>query len=1072
MKYHLMIACLCSLPVGLLAPSAQPGIAKTIQSPLTAFSTFVFRNRLHTRAVLYRDREGAAEHACRNCFNQSPPQTEDVRMLTAEAPIEREISGGQTHSYQIALGAGDYLRIVITSRSAVLKSELFAPDSPKAVGIYRSTSGLRTVSLIAEFAGNHRLNIRPVSNDAATGRYELKIESLRPATEQDKIRIAAESAEWAGTQVKNAAPEKWQEAIAKFEEALTLWRQLNDRQGKLRMLVRLGGERLNIGEPQKAMNYFWEAFPLAQALGDRGQEANLLLCFGIVHSRQGEYQKALEAYDQARQAFASMSQREGEAAAIVNIGVVHQSLGDYQKSLECYEQALRTYSSLKLAGRQCNVLIKIGVAYSMTGQPQQAKESLNQAIAMARERRLTSCEGSALRHLGYVYLNLRDAEKALESFNEGLKLCRAMGDRVCEATALRGIASVSQLLGENEKALDYLGLALNKFHLSGERSREAVTLNQMAQVNQELGRLNEARQQVEQALDIMESARADVVSQQLRESFFVSAQSRFALYINLLMRLHQKYPAEGHDATALMANERARARGLLDLLTESRADLRQGVSPGLIELERSLQRQINAKAAARARLLDDDGAKAGASSLDKEISDLTSRYREVEAQIRAASPNYAALTQPRPLSAAEIQRQLLDENTVLLEFALGGKQSWLWAVTPQSLDSYSLPPLKEIETASRNVYELLTSRQPKKDLTESERQRLITEADARFTTEISTLSRMLLGPIASRLRQEWKDKRLVIVAPGALEYLPFAALPLPSENDYQPLIASHEVVNLPSASVLAALRRETAGRQPAEKTLAVIADPVFESNDPRALQAAKRKGSRDNLVASVQSAYEVPAASILTAGSDLARAAKSFNRAGFSRLPFSREEAETIAGLVPKNSLLIATGFQANRTMASSGALARYRIVHFATHGLLNSEHPELSGLVLSLVDDNGKTLDGFLRMHEIYNLRLPADIVVLSACQTALGKEVKGEGLVGLTRGFMYAGAQRVVASLWEVDDQATAQLMGHFYHGMLKENLRPAAALRAAQIEMSRCSRWSSPYYWAGFVIQGEWR
>ena len=1001
-----------------------------------------------------------------------PQQSEDIRMLTAEAPVERELSAGQTHSYRVALNAGDYLRIVITSRGIALKPELFNPDSPKVVGTYQSASGSRTVSLIAEGAGNYRLNIRPGKDEAKIGRYEVKIESLRPATEQDKIRVAAESAESDGIQVKNAAPEQWQAAIAKFEEALTLWRQLCDRQGELRMLARLGGEYRSIGEPQRALNCYQQAFPLAQALGDRGQEANLLLGLGGAHLRQNESQKALEAYDQARRAFASMSRLEGEATAIVGIGVAYQSLGDHRKALEYYEQALRTYSSLKLANRQCDTLIKIGVAYSFMEQHRQAQEFLNQAIAFARERRLTRYEGSALRHLGYVYLDLDDRQKALESFNEGLNLCRAVGDRVCEATALRGIASVNQLSGENEKALDFLGQALNKFHLSGERSREAIALHQMAEVNQALGKLSEARKQVEQALDITESVRAGVVSGQLRESFFVSAQSRFAFYIDLLMQLHQKYPAEGYDAKALMANERARARGLLDLLAESGADLRRGVSPDLIELERSLQRQINAKAAARASSRDDAGAETRDLSLDKEISELTSRYREVAAQIRAASPNYAALTQPHPLSAAEIQRQLLDENTVLLEFALGGKQSWLWAVTPQSLDSYSLPPEKEIEAASRNVYELLISRQPMKDLTESGQQRLVIEADARFTTEISTLSRMLLGPIASRLRREWKDKRLVIVAPGALEYLPFAALPLPSENCYQPLIASHEVVNLPSASVLAVIRRETAGRQPAAKTLAVIADPVFELNDPRALLAAKRKGSSDNLVANVQSAYEAPAASVLTAGSDLARATKSFNRAGFSRLPFSREEADTIADLVPKNSLLKATDFQANRTMATSGALARYRIVHFATHGLLNSEHPELSGLVLSLIDDNGKIRDGFLRMHEIYNLRLPADVVVLSACQTALGKEVKGEGLVGLTRGFMYAGAQRVVASLWQVDDLATAELMKHFYRGMLQENMRPAEALRAAQIEMSKQGRWSAPYYWAGFVIQGEWR
>ncbi len=202
------------------------------------------------------------------------------------------------------------------------------------------------------------------------------------------------------------------------------------------------------------------------------------------------------------------------------------------------------------------------------------------------------------------------------------------------------------------------------------------------------------------------------------------------------------------------------------------------------------------------------------------------------------------------------------------------------------------------------------------------------------------------------------------------------------------------------------------------------------------------------------------------------RSAVSFNRAGFSQLPFSRQEADAIATFIPQTKLLKATGFKANRATATSGELARYRIVHFATHGLLNSERPELSGLVLSLVDRNGAAQDGFLRMRDIYNLRLPADVVVPSACQTALGKEIKGEGLVGLTRGFMYAGATRVVASLWQVDDLATSELMKRFYRGMLIDKIRPSAALRAAQIEMMKQKRWAPPYFWAAFTIQGEWR
>jgi CHAT domain-containing protein len=332
---------------------------------------------------------------------------------------------------------------------------------------------------------------------------------------------------------------------------------------------------------------------------------------------------------------------------------------------------------------------------------------------------------------------------------------------------------------------------------------------------------------------------------------------------------------------------------------------------------------------------------------------------------------------------------------------------------------------------------------------------------------------MLFGQIAASLRQELNGRRLLIVAAGALEYLPFAALPIPSnDTNYQPLIANHEIINLPSASVLSVIRREKARRAVPPGTVAILADPVFDASDSRLRMATKRRGGSREFTANTRSAQEAP--SSLSGGLDsaLTRAVRNLDRANLSRLPFSGEEADAIARLVPAGSRLKATDFLATRERALSGELSNYRIVHFATHGLLNSEHPELSGLVLSLVDQNGEAQDGFLRMHEIYNLRLPAEVVVLSACQTGLGKEIKGEGLIGLTRGFMYAGAQRVVASLWQVDDLATAELMKHFYKRMLKEGQRPAAALRAAQLELMKQKRWSSPYFWAAFVMQGEWK
>src|SRR6266545_3604966 len=654
-------------------------------------------------------------------------------------------------------------------------------------------------------------------------------------------------------------------------------------------------------------------------------------------------------------------------------------------------------------------------------------------------------------------------------------------------------------MGDDQKAAALLDETLSLSRKISAPEGEAAALTRLARLARKKGDFNQARQFFEASLRVSEERRFRVGPHPLKDSFRAGLQSDYEEFTELLMQLHEANPQAGDDRLAFETSERARARGLLDLLAESRAEIRQGVDPALLEKRRALQQRLNAKDMAWRQSLNNRNAADQTEALAKEIDSLTADLQLAELQIREASPRYAALVRPKPLSATEVQ-QTLDENTVLLEYALGDKQSWLWAVTRDSINSHKLPPRTEINAAARNFYELLTARQTKKDPTEEGRLKRIAEADAKLQAGAATLSRMLLGPIHAQLQQEWKGKRLAIVASGALEYLPFAALPLPEsgragerESGRQgdkgtrgqggevnpqsairnpqsgiptPQIVDHEIVNLPSASALALIRKEGSGRQMATKTLAALADPVFEADDPR-LAATRKKASSNGLIASVRSAGSAPSPSPLP--SELERSARSFHRDGFSRLIFSNEEAEFITGLAPKGSTLKATGFEANHQLAASGELGKYRIVHFATHGLINSEHPELSGLVLSLVDENGKPQDGFLRISEIFNLEMPADLVVLSACQTALGKEVKGEGLVGLTRGFMRAGAQRVVASLWQVDDLATAELMKHFYRGMLKENLRPAAALRAAQIEMSRSSHWSSPYYWAGFIIQG---
>ena len=542
------------------------------------------------------------------------------------------------------------------------------------------------------------------------------------------------------------------------------------------------------------------------------------------------------------------------------------------------------------------------------------------------------------------------------------------------------------------------------------------------------------------------------------------------------MQAHKSQPEKGFEALALQISEKSRARSLLDLLAFARVDIKQGLDPVLLKREKRAREQIAEKANQQNLLLLGNHTEEQASKISKEISDLTNQYEEIRAEIRNKSPRYAALTQSSSLDAKQIQ-QLLDSGTVLLEYSLGEKKSYLWAVTPDSITSFDLPKREEIEAQARKVYELLTARNDySKNETDAQRLARIKAAEEAYPKEAAKLSQMLLAPVASQIG----NKRLLIVPDGTLNYIPFSALPSPKDaetaNPSQSLGISHEIVTLPSASTLALLREETQSRKPAPKMLAVFADPVFSPTDVRAnsTNAARTRGNGKQSNAAFKSKVEIEKTSF---SRDFERAVsdvglRSNEAGGLPRLPFSRREADSIFKVAPKNLSLKEVDFDANKTAIFDSNLDQYRILHFATHGLLNSQHPELSGIVLSLVDKKGSKIDGFLRLQDIYNLKLSPDLVVLSACNTALGKDVKGEGLIGLTRGFMYAGAPRVVASLWKVDDAATAEFMSVFYRKMLAENLRPAAALRAGQTEMMKQTRWKSPYYWAPFIIQGEWR
>jgi len=1031
---------------------------------------------------------------------RSAPQSAQERdSLEPGKPIERELSGGQSHSYKITMTSGQYLHVVVRQRGIDVAVALFTPDGKKIseVDNNHAFDGSESIPAISDAAGAYLIEVRSPEKTARTGRYEIKVEELRAATAEDKYRVAGEAAFREAEQLQNGTLEAKRKSIEKYHEALELYRRASDRKGEAGTLINIGEVYLSLGEMRKALEKFNEALPLVRALGDLRGEVTTLTSIGLVYLLLGEMRKALEKYNEALPIIRALGNRVGEAQTLNNIGEIHRLLGETQKALEKYNEALPIFQALGERGGEAVMLNNIGVLYISLGESRKALEKYNEALPIRRalgdrdgeavtlnnigevyrslgEMRKAlekfnealpifqavgnrSGEAVVLNNIGVLYLSLGEMRKALEKYNEALPIFQAVGDRDGEAITLNNIGEVYRSLGEMRKALEKFNEALPIFREVGNRNGEAIILLRTARVEQKRGNLTLARQTIEQAVGTIESLRTNIASQELRASYFASQREYFEFYIDVLMEQHRQNPAAAVDAVALAVSERARARSLLELLTESRADIRQGVDSSLLERERSLRQRLNAKAAAQVSLLNSRHTPAQADAAAKEVASITTEYEEVKAQIRASSPRYAALTQPQPLSLTEIQQQVLDPDTLLLEYSLGDNASYLFLVSQTSISSYQLPKRTEIEAATRRAHELLTAPQPRPGETETKRQARIKEARANYWPGAAALSQMLLGQAASQLG----NKRLLIVADGVLQYLPFSALPVPDPQTSTssrlkftstPLMVEHEIIHLPSASALAVLRRELAGRQPAAKATAVLADPVFSAEDARAKPVNKAQAGKE-------------------APSDLTRAVNDV-RGELRRLLMSRDEAEAISSVTPRNAGFVALDFRANRATVTGDELSRYRIVHFATHGLLNSERPELSGLVLSLVDEQGRPQDGFLRLHEIFNLRLPAELVVLSACQTGLGKEIKGEGLVGLTRGFMYAGAARVVASLWQVNDAATAELMKRFYRRMLQDGMRPAAALRAAQIEMWKKPQWQSPFYWGAFVLQGEWK
>lgn len=1129
---------------------------------------------------------------------QDPP-AENAQTLTPDQSLTSHIDPGRTHVYKLNLAPQQFARIIVEQKSTDLVLKVQAPDNSP----YRESDnpnalyGPETVSILAQVPGLYRIE---VSSDKTlpAGDYELRVEGPRQSSNPDELRVAAEQAFAEGQQLRRearTANEKYSLAIKKYDDALLLWRQLDDRRGQAYSLINVARAYKGISKPETALDKLTQAQSLLHELGDPAGEAFVLNEIGAVHrdfldahnalpiynsaiqlrltvgdryglaqlynniavaySNIGYQPQAAQSLEQSQQLWRELGIRDQEMNALVTAAKVHAEMGELDLALTqfqtvlnfCntelsnensllkesaanlkpfafsgiglvydtwadadsarvyYQQALELYRANKFSREEANVLDNLGILHAFLGDARQAVDYFQQALVLRERLNQHKGWGVTLSNLGFARTLLLDNDEAMKQLTLALDHCKSAGDKRFEAYTLMRLGMVHIALNEPQKALEYYERALaiqqepsfadergraitldkiaEALKLSGEESQalkkydeaierwkavkdeqgQALSLYGIAQIERSRLNLAKARDRIEEAIRIVEKLRNRLSGRQLQMIYFAQRHDLYALAIDVRMKLYEAHLSHADLEAAVSISEKARARNLLDLLSEARINLNSSLSQANAEKYMLLQREIDVLTQTSLRYRS-TGLKESAVIIEQRITD---RIREQDRLVSSSKVNqrFSRMAQAQPLAPREIQ-QLLDDSTILLQYSLDEKRSHLWAITRTEIKYHALQGQGEIEDKARQLRQALTGLEPQR-FGESSRQYVARrrEAPGQYRRSALELGRMIIEPV----RQQLGDQRLIVVADGALQYIPFEALLLnqsttsgesvSASTEPAPLLLRNEVVYLPSASTLALVRRVR--RPSTTKTVAVIADPVFDETDDRLRLSSRRQEISPSRMAPKQR---------------LARSLRDIGDTGngtfaLSKLEYSLKEANAITAVAPRGSWMKAVGFNANRATVMNPGLKQFNIVHFATHGILNDKVPELSGIVLSMVNERGQAEDGFLTLRDIYNLDLPVHLVVLSACQTGVGQSVKGEGLIGLTRGFLNAGAQSLVVSLWQVEDRATAELMERFYRHMFGKNrLSPAAALREAKLEMAQEKY--DPYFWAGFVLQGDWK
>jgi CHAT domain-containing protein/tetratricopeptide (TPR) repeat protein len=839
----------------------------------------------------------------------------------------------------------------------------------------------------------------------------------------------------------------YDESIAASQRAIALYRETGDLYWQGIVLGNLADTYREVGDSGKALKAAKEALRLAQQLSDDYGVAYTQATIGEIYQGRGQYQQAIDAYDAALNTANIVHYPQVEGEVWSDMGQIYSQLGDWERAKNAYARALPILQKDGDGINEIEVLGHLGELALHASHPQQAQQYFREGLTRAEGQKLVREETFLEIDMARTCMQIHCTEDPLTTLSQALDAAHNIHQMDGEAGIDAAIGDVRASRHDDSGAMHAYAQSATLWQQIPNSSELAAVEADMARLDVRRGRLETARLEIDKALRAIESSRANIDSDRLRTSYFTSKHSYYALDVDILMQLDRVSPHHGYAEQAWVVAERARARTLLDELQEG-----GGIDDSNRQFQQksaALELKLHHAEEQLSRLGPTPSDIVQAEQLQRNIHDMLLQADELEARIRASNPAYHALLEESQMSPAALGPNVLNDETALVEYWLGNVHSYLWVVTTAGVQSFRLPDRSTLDNLVHSYQQSMLERDrfvAGEDM--QARQLRIEQSDAQLSAQSQRLATILLP-----VRFPPHVHRLLIVADGGLLSMPFASLELPRPHTgaFKYLIEQYDLAYEPSAFTAATLlaKRTQYSDRP---RIAIFADPVYSRTDARV-------GSRDE-----KPAVHVPQAPVL-------RQASMESLSELPRLAGSRKEATAITRIAGTSNTSLFLGFDASPRKVEGTDWKSYAVAHFAAHAIVDTEHPEFSGIVLSMVHPNGSPADGVLWLHDIYRLDMPVSLVALSGCETADGKSIPGEGINGLARAFLYAGAHSVIGTLWDAEDSSSNELMKGFYQAFLTQHLAAAAALRAAQLRVLSDADHRAPYYWAGFVLEGDW-